>query len=368
MITVVGSCDVDYICLTERLPEQGELLFGGKFFKSPGGKGANQSIAAARCGAQTAIVAKVGSDAMGTYLIECLETSGVDTSFILSDEGAKTGVELVLIDDRDSRTGVVAAGANARFTRADVLRAEPLFEDTSVLIVQLETSAEAVFQAVAFAKKYDCKVILNPVPFSSYAVQLFMYVDYVVLNDKEASVITGIDPTDDISALAAAEVIADLGAKTIIITMGRKGCFVYQGPMDYKSYPAMFTPNLVDTMGAGDGFIGGFAKALEDKKPMPEAIRYASAVASLCVTKPGASTSMPLGEKVEQFLLEYDETQAEIYEEVAIALSENVEPIAIEGLGDFSTIDIDMFEDVDSFIDSVDVDSIEKNFAVEDTH
>ncbi len=360
MITVVGSCGVDYICLTDRFPEHGELVYGGKFFKSPGGKGVNQAIAAARCGADTAIVGKVGADDMGNYVRDCLQTRGVDTTCVLSDEGVKTGTSLIMLDGRDSRTGVVAAGANARFTRADVLRAEDLFAKATVLIVQLETSAEAVFQAVAFAKKFNIKVILNPVPFSSYAVQLFMYVDYVVLNDNETTLITGIEPSDDISALAAAEVIADFGAKTVIITMGRKGCFVYQGPMDYRSYPAMFTPNLVDTMGAGDGFIGGFAKAIKDGKDMPSAIRYASAVASLCVTKPGASTSMPLGEKVEQFLLEYDETHSELYEEVAIAISENIDSLShLEGVADLSTIDFDVFEEQSSFVNSVDIDEIE---------
>ncbi len=152
-----------------------------------------------------------------------------------------------------------------------------------------------------------------------------MYVDYVVLNDKEVGVITGIETTDEISALAAAEVIADYGGKTVIITMGSKGCFVYEGPMKYKSYPAMYTPHVVDATGAGDGFIGGFAKALHSNMRMDEAIKYASAVASLCVTKPGASTAMPFAERVDKFLCEYDENDAIVLKEAIIAKSENID-------------------------------------------
>lgn len=300
MITVLGSINVDLIAEAPRVPTSGEKIMAGPFFMRPGGKGGLQAMAAAKCGAEVLGVFRVGDDEFGDYAARCLDACGVNTSKILVDSDAATGVALI-ISEAKKYSIVVAPGANDLFTSDEIVKLSPQIKKSKILLLQMEINEQAVLESAKYAHSQGVSVLFNPTPFAPWAKDVIPYATYVVANEEVASLITGIEVNSDPAALAAAETIQSMGTKYVILTMGKKGTIVYPNAVDYKFTPAFWLKNPVDSEGAGDTFIGAFAHAVT-QTDIYSAVIYASAAAAISVTRRGASDSQPTGKEVEAFL------------------------------------------------------------------
>ncbi|WP_019121244.1 ribokinase [Brevibacillus massiliensis] len=300
-ITVVGSYVVDLMSRTPHMPKPGETVLGGPFRMGPGGKGGNQAVAASRQGSQVFMVTKVGEDQFGKDALQNFTRERIDTSYVFIDREEATGVALIAVDDQSENMIVVALGACGRLTSADVEQAEETIRNSAVVLVQLETSLEAVKKTLELAQKHGVPVIMNPAPYQKISKELLQKVTYLTPNETEASLLTGIEVTDEESACLAAKVLYQWGVPQVIITLGKKGCYYYNGRNTGTLYPG-FQVDAVDTTGAGDAFNGGLAHALAEGQSISEAIRCANAVAALSVTKPGTAPSMPTKAEVTRFL------------------------------------------------------------------
>jgi len=300
-IIVVGSYVVDLMSRTPHLPKPGETVLGGPFQMGPGGKGGNQATAAARCGSDVTFISKLGNDVFGREALQHFTNENIGIEFMIVDPEMATGAALIAVDDRGENSIVVALGACGTITEEDVLAAEKRMKEADVVLLQLETSIDAVVTTVKLAKKYDVPVILNPAPFQEFPRGILGDVAFITPNETEASELSGIEVKDEGSALQAARIIHEMGVGTVIITLGSKGAFLYQGGEKGELIQG-FKVEAVDTTGAGDAFNGGFAHALSNGFPVKEAIAFAHSVAALSVTKIGTARAMPTKQEIEAFL------------------------------------------------------------------
>jgi len=298
-IVVLGSLNMDLVVKAPRAPEAGETIRGHEFRLVPGGKGANQAAAAARLGGQVAMVGRVGDDAFGPVLIENMARQGVDTGHIRMDQEASSGVAVITVDDTGENRIVISAGANGRVSKGDVDRVEALFRNARFLILQFEIRLEVVDYAIDKAARYPVEVILNPAPATPASPEFLGRVDWLVPNETETKILTGLDVSDLSSAERAAKEFLSHGVRQVVVTLGERGALlVTQGQVTHV--PARKV-KAVDTTAAGDAFIGGLAVALVQGFSRLEAVRYATVAGTLAVTKFGAQTSLPSAEEVDQF-------------------------------------------------------------------
>jgi ribokinase len=295
-VVVVGSINMDLVARAPRLPMPGETLAGASFSTLPGGKGANQAVAAARLGAVTAMIGCLGSDAFGVALRSHLEEDEIDTAGIRVVEGT-TGVALIVVDDLGHNGIVVVPGANAALSPADVERHEALLSEARVVALQLETPLPTVEHAAARARTLGKTVVLNPAPARPLPTSLLACVDYLVPNEIEAGMLTGLKVDGVETAIEAARALCALGPKCAIVTLGERGAVVVtrQGA---EHVPAKVV-KAVDTTAAGDTFIGGLCAALSRGRELGSSVRYAQAAAAISVTRPGAQPSIPFAREIE---------------------------------------------------------------------
>jgi len=298
-IVVVGSLNMDLVVKASRMPLAGETIPGKDLQLIPGGKGANQAAAAARLGSPVAMVGRVGNDAFGPQLIENLGRQGVDTSHVVVDDGAATGTAMIIVDDTGENSIVISAGANGRVNKRDMDRAEGLLSQARVLLLQFEVPLETVEVAIEMAARRQVKVILNPAPPPPVPPGFLAKVDFLVPNETEASMLTGLDVDDLPSAGQAAQKLLSYGVPVVIITMGEEGALLAT-ERRMAHVPARKV-KVVDTTAAGDAFIGGLAVALMKEFRLDEAVRYATCAGTLAVRKFGAQTSLPSAEQVQAF-------------------------------------------------------------------
>ena len=300
LVTVVGSLNMDLVARAPRMPEPGETIIGGDFRNVPGGKGANQAVAAARLGASVSMVGRVGRDAFGGPLLEALDADGIDHAHVIQDPQAATGVALIVVDDAGQNSIVVASGANMRFSPCDVDAAEDVIAGADALLLQLESPLETVTRAAAVAQDHGVLVILNPAPARDLPETLLSTVDVLIPNESETALLAG-QPVDGLSqAEDAAVVLLQLGVGTVILTLGERGALLAQ-TAGAERVPA-FAVDPVDTTAAGDAFVGGFAVALAEGRRMAEAVRWGNAAGALATTKMGAQPSLPSRRAVERLL------------------------------------------------------------------
>jgi len=298
-IVVIGSLNMDLVVQAPRAPEAGETLRGTDFRTIPGGKGANQAAAAGKLGGKVAMVGRVGGDAFGPALIDNLAHQGVDGSYVQLDSDVATGVALIVVDESGENRILIVAGANGRVSKEDVDRAEKLFSQAKILILQLEIPLDVVQYAIERARRYPIKIILNPAPASSLSPALLGSVDCLVPNETEAKLLTGINVHDVSSAEKAAQQLLSYGVSEVIVTLGEKGALlVTKGG---TTHVAARKVKAVDTTAAGDAFIGGLAVSLVKGLPLVEAVRYATCAGTLAVTKFGAQTSLPTAAETQAF-------------------------------------------------------------------
>jgi len=300
-VVIVGSYVVDLMSRTPHMPSPGETVLGGPFRMGPGGKGSNQAVAAARQGSEVTMVTKVGMDVFGNEAIKNFENEGIDATFVTRHPEEATGAALITVDKQSENMIVVALGACGKITNGDVLSAEKAFMDADIVLLQLETSLEAIEKTVALAKKYEKPIVLNPAPYQEIDENLLSGITYITPNETEASLLTDINVEDEESAKMASQRLIEKGINTVIITLGKQGCFVYDGIDDGQLIKG-FKVDAVDTTGAGDSFNGAFATFIANGMDLDDAVNRANAVAALSVTKVGTAPAMPFVNEVDRLM------------------------------------------------------------------
>jgi ribokinase len=290
-IIVVGSSNMDMVVRAERIPVPGETILSGSFFMNPGGKGANQAVAAARLGGDVTFVSKLGCDVFGAEFAQLFKAEGIDTSLLLSDKDHPSGVALITVDRKGENSIVVASGANAHLLVEDLEDARTAIASAGFLLIQLEIPIHTVSHVAAFAAANGVRVILNPAPAQVLTMELLRNIDILTPNETEASLISGIPVTDIRSAAEAAKILCGFGVKQVIVTMGAMGALICEmGNCSIVEAPRVIP---VDTTAAGDVFNGALAVALSEGKNMHAAVQFACAAAAISVTRPGAQVSVP---------------------------------------------------------------------------
>lgn len=305
-VVVFGSINMDLVARTPHLPAPGETITGHEFFTAPGGKGANQAVAAARLQAPTKMIGRVGDDAFGSELRQHLAAAGVDTGAVVTNAGVSSGVAVIAVDDAAQNNIIIIPGANGRVGKSDVERLAGHLAGAGVLLLQLEVPLPAVMAAARQARQRGVTVILDPAPALDLPIEFYPLVDILTPNEVEARQLVGFEVNMPDDAARAARLLLDRGVKTAIIKMGAQGVYYTTQTQTGDAPPAEFVPafevNAIDTVAAGDAFNGGLAAALIEGQPLATAVRWGAAVGALSTTKPGAQPSMPNRSEFERFL------------------------------------------------------------------
>ena len=299
-IVVVGSSNMDLVVKTPRIPLPGETLLGGDFLMTPGGKGANQAVAAAKLGAGVYFVAKLGKDIFGEQSLANFTKESIHTEYVTQTGDASSGVALITVDHTGENMIVVAPGANGRLSPEDVEKAQPAIASSGAVVAQLEVPLETVECTARLAHRTNVPFILDPAPARALGPELLERVDVLTPNETEARILTGIEVTDEDSARLAAERLLACGVKAVVLTMGAKGFLLCEG--DNVEFIPAITVDAVDTTAAGDAFTGALAVGLAQGKVLRDAAVFANHVAALSVMTMGAQSSMPSAEHVESFI------------------------------------------------------------------
>jgi ribokinase len=296
-ILVVGSSNTDMVIKANHLPQPGETILGGSFFMNPGGKGANQAVAAAKLNGKVNFICKLGDDIFGRQSLELFKKEGIDTSHILFDPVNPSGVALITVDKNAENCIVVASGANATLTPKDIQAAEKEIISSGIVLMQLEIPVETVEWVANYANSHDVKVILNPAPACKIPDSLFRNIAVITPNETEAEILSGTPIKDMDSALQAAAIIRAKGVATVIITLGAKGALVHTD--EWTELIDAPLVEAVDTTAAGDVFNGALAVGLAEEMNMLDAVSFACQAAAISVTRMGAQNSAPYRSEVD---------------------------------------------------------------------
>ncbi|HIF9317842.1 TPA: ribokinase [Photobacterium damselae] len=299
-LVVLGSVNADHVLQVASFPRPGETLHGNSYAVIPGGKGANQAVAAARLGADIAFIACVGDDSFGHSMCEAFATEGMNVEAVMIEENMPTGIAMIQVAATGENSICISAEANGCLTAEKLAPHHHLIEQADTLLMQLETPLCAIEQAAKVAKAAGTKVVLNPAPAKVLSDELLACVDLITPNETEAEVLTGIKVVDMDSAQQAAEALHAKGIERVMITLGSKGVWISQN--GHGEQVEGFRVKAIDTTAAGDTFNGALLTALQEEMPLRDAIRFAHAAAALSVTRFGAQTSIPTRDDVELFL------------------------------------------------------------------
>ncbi len=300
-IVVIGSSNTDMVVKTSHLPAGGETVLGGDFFMNPGGKGANQAVAAARYGNRVVFVAKTGDDMFGATVREGMKQDGIITDYVFVDKQHPSGVALITIDSAAENCIVVASGANMHLNETDIDAAADEIRHADVVLMQLECPVATVEYAAHMAAEAGVKVILNPAPAPTEPLseELMKNLFLITPNRSEASRISGINVTDMESAHRAIRAIYAMGPKNVIITLGSEGSLIYDGSMIMRVDACKV--EAVDTTAAGDTYSGVLASVIAEGKSLIEAVREANVAAAISVTRMGAQPAAPTRAEINEF-------------------------------------------------------------------
>ena len=296
-VVVIGSANMDMTVRCKHLPIPGQTILGDSFVINPGGKGANQAFASAKCGAVTQLVARVGNGVFVPRFLDNYGRVGLGHDFLIRDPELPSGTALIFVDEDGENMIVVAPGANQKLTTSDVDAAQAAIEGAKVMILQLEVPLETVVHAAALGKKYGATVILNPAPVRSLPPALLENVDILVANEIEVAILTGAGDVDTSTAAQACKSLIKAGVGQVITTLGKDGAVITSG--DGATKVRGFKVNAIDTTSAGDTFVGALACALTEGKTIEDAAYFANAAAALTCTKIGAQQAMPTREEVD---------------------------------------------------------------------
>ena len=297
-ILVVGSINMDLTVSTPKIPVMGETIHGHSFVTSPGGKGANQAIAAAKSGGTVKFFGAVGNDVYANVLVNNLEYNGVEFKGE-SIEDISTGVAVITIF-KGNNSIILDAGANGRITVEMLERNKELFTWADYLILQGEIPEEINIESAKYAKETGTVVVFNPAPYQDFSDELYKYIDWIIPNESETELMTGVCVDDEDSARKAVNLIRKKGVRNVIITWGENGS-VYSCGEDIKIMPARKT-EAIDTTAAGDCFIGNFVRMLAEDSDIDAAVQYATIASSIAVSRRGASDSLPTKNEIDKLM------------------------------------------------------------------
>lgn len=298
-ILVVGSSNTDMVIQANHIPVPGETILGGKFIMNQGGKGANQAVASARLGGEVTFVTKIGHDSFGEQAIKTLRTEGINTEYISISNHMPSGVAMIYVGQNAENSIIVAPGSNMDLKKVDIKRALLNLEQESIILVQLEIPLNVVEYTIDMARLKGIKVILNPAPAHKLPDSILKSLFAITPNETEAELLTGVKVTDEASAQKAAKILWEYGVQNVIITMGKKGAYLYVGTSG-KIIPSQRV-EAIDTTAAGDTFNGALAVAIQQGRNIEEAIYFANKAAAIAVTRMGAQTGMPYLADLEVF-------------------------------------------------------------------
>lgn len=293
-IVVIGSINMDLVMKVNRLPQRGETLTAEDYLTVPGGKGANQAVAAARLGAEVHMIGALGNDGFGKELLQNLNKENIGTEGIRRVEGP-TGNALITVDVNGDNTILVYPGANQEVTSAWVQQQETIIEKADWVMLQLEIPMNSVVEAARVAKKHNKNVLLNPAPAAALPEELISLVDVITPNETELALLSG---SDDIAT--GAETLLQRGINTVVVTLGDKGSVAYTGHTSVTAPP--YKVKAIDATAAGDTFNAALMVFLGHGEQMEDALDYANAAGALATTRMGAQSSLPTKEEVEWFI------------------------------------------------------------------
>jgi len=298
VVTIIGTSHMDFIAYLDRFPEHGETVIGKGFVSAPGGKGANQAIAACRLGADCHLISKVGADFVGESLLGNARENGVRIDHVTKDPRSHSGVALIYVNAKGENMIAVAPGVDQLISEDDVKASEGAIASSNVVLAQLEIPKKTATFAINHAKGRGKTTILNPAPASELDEGVLGNIDYITPNRGELARLTGMRVDDDRSILDAARSLIEKGLGTVIVTLGKRGAMIVT-PSENELVPS-YDVNVVDTVGAGDAFNGALAVAVSLRCETRAAVRFANLVAALKTTRKGAQEGLPtLKETVE---------------------------------------------------------------------
>ena len=302
-VTVFGSFVVDLMGRTPHLPVPGETVKGSFFKQGAGGKGFNQGIAAHKAGGDVAMITKLGRDTLANVALEAMDDVGMPKDYLFYNDEVATGIALILVDENTSQNEIVIVpGACSTITEEDIASVEARIKESGYVLLQLEVNQDANEKVAKLAKENGVKVIINTAPYQPISDEFLNGAYLVTPNEVEAEELTGIPVRDLESADRAAKVFFDKGVQNVLITLGSRG--VYINTEGKSLIVPAYKVNAVDTTGAGDAFNGGLLAALAEGKTLPEAARFANALAALSVQRIGTTPAMPTREEIDAFLAE----------------------------------------------------------------
>ena len=299
-LTVLGSINADHVISVPYFAKPGETLTGQNYQIAYGGKGANQAVAAARLGAKVAFISCIGSDSIGETMKNAFAKERIDTTHISTVSQEMTGMAFIQVAQSGENNIVLASGANAHLGEMVVRQSEAQIAQSDCLLMQLETPLSGVELAAQIAKKNGVQVVLNPAPAQILSDELLSLIDIITPNETEAEILTGVQVSDEQSAVEAAQVFHKKGIDCVMITLGEKGVFVSQN--GETRIINGFRVKAVDTTAAGDTFNGGFVTALLEGQSFENAVRFGQAAAAISVTRKGAQPSIPTRQETLEFL------------------------------------------------------------------
>ena len=301
-IIVMGSFVADLMGRAAHIPVSGETVKGNFFKVGPGGKGANQAVAAARAGGNVAMITKLGMDSFGDMAFNNFVNEGINTDYVFRSREFSTGAALIMVSEETGQNSIIVIpGACGQIKEEEVISAIDGLSPADILVLQLETNFEAIAESLKVGMAKGLKVLMNPAPAQEIPEEYYSMIDYLTPNETEASTLSGIQVNTIDDAKRAARILRSKGAKNIIITLGEKGVLILDNEDHFLHIPS-FKVNAIDTTGAGDAFNGAFALALAEGKDIVPATIFASAAAAISVTRIGTAPSMAYRKEIDDFL------------------------------------------------------------------
>ena len=301
-VCVLGSMNMDLVVKVNDIPRVGETILSKSFEKIAGGKGANQAVAAKRCGAEVAMISKIGKDENGEILKDKLKEDNIDVKYVFEDKNESTGMAFIMVNENGNNSIIVVAGSNMTINKEDIEASLEKIEESDILIAQFETSEEMTLEAFKKAKEFGKVTILNPAPAKKINEELLKVTDIIVPNETEAEVLTGITVETLEDANKAGKVFLEKGVKFVVITLGDKGAAVIG--KDFCKLVPSYKVNAIDTTAAGDSFIGGLSSKLDfrniNKETLIGAVNFGNKVSSISVQRKGAQPSIPYLKEIEE--------------------------------------------------------------------
>ena len=301
-VCVLGSMNMDLVVKVNDIPRVGETILSKSFEKIAGGKGANQAVAAKRCGAEVAMIAKIGKDENGEILKDKLKEDNIDVKYVFEDKNESTGMAFIMVNENGNNSIIVVAGSNMTINKEEIEVSLEKIKESDILIAQFETSEEITLEAFKKAKEFGKVTILNPAPAKKINEELLRVTDIIVPNETEVEVLTGITIEILEDANKAGQVFLEKGVKFVVITLGDKGAVIIG--KDFCELVPAYKVNAIDTTAAGDSFIGGLSSKLDykniNRQTLMEAVNFGNKVSSISIQRKGAQPSIPYLKEIEE--------------------------------------------------------------------